>query len=161
MKKLLIFFCLISFFNFSKNDLSDFFNESIYDYLVEIIRGMSKDEASQKCVNIFITNKSELLKAFKEVITLLFGDKNKSPSIDYISMVMRFRSLSGCSQFFKLIDFIMNLSESKLYNCGFNMMKKSKNIDKSLLNITESETLTQTLFQVGKIISDIMDIYFS
>ena len=161
MKKLLILFCLISFFNFSKNDLSDFFNETIYDYLVEIIRGMSKDEASQKCVNIFIKNKSELLKTFKEVITLLFGDKNKSPALDYFSMVRKFISLEGCSQFFNLIGFIMNLSESNIYKCGFNMMKKSKNIDKSLLNITESETLTQTLFQVGKILSDIINIYFS
>ena len=158
MKKLLMLFCLISFFNFAKSDLSDFFNENIYDYLVEIIKGMSKDETTQKCVNIFINNKNILLPAFKETLSLIL--EKKSPALNPISLMIKFQPLASCSQFFTFIGFILNQNEENINTCGYNMMKKSKNIDKSLLNITESETLYQTLFQVGKIISDIINIYF-
>ena len=156
MNKFLITICFISILHFSNNqNISNDTIASFRDYFIEISKGMSINETNQVCTNVFIENKKELFELLIFFIKYLKGE-----DIDKMAYFPIIAKFSICNELFGLISKFTSNGKENIQEFGFNIMKKAKNIDKNTQKIIEKDNLNDILFNVGKIISDILNVTF-
>ena len=159
MNKFLIVICFISIFHYSQTQ--NISNDTIIiftDYFIEAAKGMSKNETNQVCVNAFIENKQELVNLFIIAFdSITKGNWDFGAIIPYIQIFV-----PKCYDFFLFVQqLFFSLDKEKIQQYGVNMMIKSKIIDKNMQIIMGSNNTNTTLFNVGRILSTIMDFQFN
>ena len=156
MNKLLIIFCFLSIFHFSKSQ--NISNETIVtftDYFIQVVKGMSKNETNQFCVNILKEKKQELVNLF-----IIAFDSLTKGKLDISAFGPYIFTFYECSDLYALILNLLTIQDYNIKQYGLNMMKKAKFIDKNMQVIMGNNNINSTLFSVGKILSAILGFQF-
>ena len=166
MKILSLLFFIFLLSNLSKeSELSDALIDSIYDYLPDILTGVSTIQLSSsvasKCSNDFRNKKSQILPLLKDVISDLIDGASITDIIrDYTLRAGAIWFLNDNCRLFALGILIANIdSENGIKKIGQAMEEHNENLYNLERDIKKEESLEKRLYYIGKIIYNILNFY--
>ena len=133
MNKYIIFICFLSII-YLTNSLSNDTYSMVYDIIVDIMKGMSKNETFPICSIKFKENKEDALEIFIQLID--FFIEGRTP--DWWSLILLFLPLNDKIQpcnlynFVEFVFLLMNYSVELIQNVGLNFVKKALDISNNL-----------------------------
>ena len=161
MKTLSLLFFIFLLSNLSKeSELSDALIDSIYDYLPDILKGLSSSDENE-CSNIFISKKSKILPLLKDVISDLIDGASL---VDIIANYgLRTGLIWGFADNCRLISLGSLLADIDSANgiakIGEAMEEHNENLYNLERDIKKEESLEKRLYYIGKIIYNILNFY--
>ena len=159
MRKYILLLCFLSIINFS-NELSNNTYDIIYDCIIDIMKGMSKNDTQPFCSNDFKYNKSKIFDNFKAIIEMVIEREMTFKIISYAYKIIIFTPNCELINIIKFGLELFNMQKSLFEKIGLNTMKKAKSIENNLNNIIETKSFNDKIKYAGKILSCIFDVYF-
>ena len=150
MKKYILLISLLSLINFtnsSSNNTFELTNETfdiIYDYLVDIMAGMSTNATYSFCANIFKEKKPKIKNDIILLINqIINGEFNIIASSSLILNIVT--EIEGC-QYTKLLLLALQIiggyyDKTFFEDIGLNSMRKAKAIENNMNNLIQNRTL--------------------
>ena len=170
MCKYILLICLLSLINFtnsSSNNTFELTNETfdiLYDYLVDIMAGMSTNATYSFCSNIFKEKKPKIKNdIFLLINQIINGEFNIITSSSLILKIVT--EIEGC-EYTKLLALTLQIIsgdyDKKFFEkIGLNSMKKAKVIENSMNNLIQNRTVEGKFNNAGKILSCLLNVYLN
>ena len=162
MKALSLLFFIFLVLNLSKeSDISDALIDSIYDYLPDIIRGISSSEAT-KCPNELIQKKSKILPLLQDVISdLIDGASLVDIAKGYTIRAGFIFGLDDNCSLLSLGLFLADIdSANGIEKIGKAIQENNKKIYDLERDIKKEESFENKLYYFGKILYYVLNFYF-
>lgn len=160
MNKFALVFCLILIVNFSQEVEINVNFENVYNYLINILKGLSSTNEN-KCANVLISNKSRVLSIVQSLIDeLKSGKKFGSLITSYSTKLLSIKNLGNDCRIFHLIPvFNKMLSLEGIKGIGDRILKNAKTLYDYIEKLKTVKGLADKLVYVGKCLKIILNIY--
>ena len=158
MNKFALFLCIILVFSYSKCIEEDQLN-TLYDYLVELLKGFSKD-GNNECAKIFINNRSKMISIIKKILKdLQDGTQLIQIATKYLQdlLIMDSSILTKCQVlgWDSVLKKFKNLEEIK--KMGENIHDNASDILDLYKEMKQAKGLLNKLFYVGKFLAIVLN----
>ena len=160
MNKFALVFCLILIVNFSQEAETNISYENVYNYLFNILKGLSLSNEN-KCANVLTTQKVRMLSIVRSLIDeLKLGKKFSDVRMAYYTKILGIKNLGNDCRIFKLIpEFTKMLSVGGIQQIGDRIIKNAQTLYDYVEKIKTVKGLDDKFVYVGKCLKIILNIY--
>ncbi len=161
MNKTILLYCFLIIINLtnelSNNSTDNYTNEIIYDYLVALLKGMSKGNEG-KCANAFIENKASLI---GEIIGLIDAalEADLSNALGHLYLISTLvEKECDITSIILLMIKLNDIKKDFIKVIGLRAMKNAKCLEDNMNNFLEIKPMNEKLQIIGKILSILLKI---
>ena len=161
MNKTILLYCFLIIINLtnelSNNSTDNYTNEIIYDYLVALLKGMSKGNEG-KCSNAFIENKASLI---GEIIGLIDAalEADLSNALGHLYLISTLvEKECDITSITLLMIKLYDIKKDFIKVIGLRAMKNAKCLEDNMNNFLEIKPMNEKLQIIGKILSILLKI---
>ena len=161
MNKTILLYCFLIIINLtnelSNNSTDNYTNEIIYDYLVDLLKGMSKGNEG-KCANAFIEKKASLIGEIVGLIeAALEADLSNALGHLYLISTLVEKECDITSIILLMIK-LNDIKKDFIKVIGLRAMKNAKCLEDNMNNFLEIKPMNEKLQIIGKILSILLKI---
>ena len=161
MNKLSLLFYFILIFNYSYSiNLPTLNAETIYEYLIGIVKGLSISEDYQ-CEGVFLKNKEAILKILKDFIQEVKGGKDfRNLIIPYGIKAFMIPDLISKCQMLPILDLYNKISTKEGFkDIGSCLYYNSDKIEELIGKLRNEKEKEKKLENIGKLLSIVLNFY--
>ena len=160
MNKFALVFCLILIVNFSQEAEINTSYENVYNYLINIFKGLSANNENL-CAKVLISNKSKMLSILPSAINDLKSGKQFNELIkDYSPKILTISNISKDCRYTYFISALSNISTlNGIKGIGDRIIKNAQTLYDYVEKIKTAKELADKLVYVGKCLKIILNTY--